>query len=171
MLKRISVTGPESTGKSWLAASLASAFNEPWVPEFAREFLVNINRPYTFDDILFIAKAQLEDENKHAALAKEWLFCDTDFLVTTIWCKVKFGKTHPWIDKMADTHRYDHYLLCNTDLPWEADPLREHPDFRDELFKMYQAELESRHFPFSIISGKGQDRLKNALQSLQLLSF
>lgn len=166
MLKRVSITGPESTGKSWLAAGLSSVYNEPWVPEYAREYLKNIDRPYTFNDILSIAKGQWNAEEKASAKAVEWLFCDTDFLVTRIWCLVKFGKSHRWIDQMIDTHRYHHYLLCNTDLPWEADPMREHPHLRKELFDMYLAELQNRELPFTIISGTGDARLQMALDAL-----
>lgn len=166
MLKRIAITGPESTGKSWLAAGLSATYNEPWVPEYAREFLETLNRPYTFDDVLEIARRQLRNEENAAATAKEWLFCDTDFLVTRIWCMVKFGKSHPWIDQMAEQHIYSHYLLCNTDLPWEADPLREHPHKRQKLFKLYLSELEQRKLPFTIVSGTGEKRLMNAVRAL-----
>ena len=37
--RRILILGPESTGKSTLASDLAVHFDEPWVPEFAREYL------------------------------------------------------------------------------------------------------------------------------------
>ncbi len=167
MLKRIAITGPESTGKSWLAAGLAAEFGEPWVPEFAREYLEKINRPYIFDDVIKIAQGQYQAEEKLALQAKEWLFCDTDFLVTRIWCLVKFGKSHPWIDYMVENHTYTHYLLCNTDLPWEADPLREHPHLRDELFKRYLAELEQRKLPFTIVSGIDRARTQKAMEILK----
>ncbi len=170
MIKRIAITGPESTGKSWLAAGLAEEFSEPWVPEFARFYLEKLNRAYNFEDILEIAKGQFKAEEAAAALAKEWLFCDTDFLVTRIWCLVRFGKSHAWIDQMADTHVYAHYMLCDTDLPWEADPLREHPHLRKELFEMYLAELQQRRLSFSIISGNGDQRLLNAVKVLKSLT-
>jgi NadR type nicotinamide-nucleotide adenylyltransferase len=169
MLKRISVTGPESTGKSWLAEHLSAHFEEPWVPEYARVFLENLNAPYTFDDVLHIAKGQFEAENDLAKTAKEFLFCDTDFLVTHIWCLVKFGKSHTWIEEMLETHRYTHYLLCSPDLPWQADPLREHPNLRKELFEMYKTELQNRNFSFSIVSGEGDERLQHAIDAI--LSF
>lgn len=167
MLKRISITGPESTGKSWLAENLASCHHEPWVPEFAREYLHSINRPYDFEDVLKIAQGQFDAEERMARQAKEWLFCDTDFLVTRIWCLVKFGKSHSWIDYMADNHVYKHYLLCNTDLPWEADPLREHPDQRQELFEMYHSELRTRKLPFTIVEGRGDARLVCAIEAIR----
>lgn len=166
MLKRISVTGPESTGKSWLAENLANRFNEPWVPEYSRTFLENLNEPYTFEDVLLIAKGQFKAEEALAKTAKEYLFCDTDFLVTHIWCMVKFGKSHAWIEQMLETHRYTHYLLCSPDLPWQADPLREHPHLRKELFEMYKTELENRNFSFSIVSGEGDARLQVAIDSI-----
>ncbi len=167
MIKRIAITGPESTGKSWLAAGLAEEFSEPWVPEFARYYLEKLSRDYNFEDVLEIAKGQFSAEEAAATLAKEWLFCDTDFLVTRIWCLVRFGKSHEWIDQMANTHVYDHYLLCDTDLPWEADPLREHPKFRRELFQMYLAELELRKLPFTIVSGKGEQRQRRAVEGMK----
>ncbi len=167
MLKRIAITGPESTGKSWLAENLAMKYNEPWVPEYAREYLGSINRPYTFDDILEIAKGQFEAEERMARQAKDRLFVDTDFLVTRIWCLVKFGRSHPWIDYMTDNHNYTHYLLCNTDLPWEADPLREHPNQRNELFGMYLSELRSRKLPFTIVEVRGDARLVSAMETIR----
>lgn len=169
MIKRISVTGPESTGKSMLASELSAEFGDPWVPEFARAYLERLTHPYTFDDVLEIARGQYQLEEKMLTDAQEWLFCDTDFLVTRIWCLVKFGKSHPWIDQMADRHRYAHYLLCNTDIPWEADPLREHPGFRNELFAMYKNELLQRNLPFTVIRGTGRSRLLQAVNAIKLI--
>jgi NadR type nicotinamide-nucleotide adenylyltransferase len=119
---RISVTGPESTGKSWLAQRLAEHFHSKWEPEYARKYLEEINRSYTYDDILHIARKQFEEEN---SLAKQsaMLFCDTDFCVTSIWCEVKYGKIHDWITTKLLENHYGLYLLCDIDLPWHYDPL------------------------------------------------
>jgi nicotinamide riboside kinase len=65
-MMRISVTGPESTGKSWLAQHLAGHYKTLWVPEYARKYLESINRPYTYNDILVIAQKQFEEENSLA---------------------------------------------------------------------------------------------------------
>ncbi|MCD4681228.1 MAG: ATP-binding protein, partial [Bacteroidales bacterium] len=85
MIKRIAITGPESTGKSQLAKKLAEHYNTVWVPEFAREYLNIINRPYGQADILDIAKGQVESEDRLANFAKKILFCDTEAIVTKIW--------------------------------------------------------------------------------------
>ena len=169
MLKRISITGPESTGKSWLAEKLSYHYGEPWAEEYSRDYLNKLNRPYNFDDILLIAQGQFKLEEENAKLADSYLFCDTDFLVTRIWCLVKYGKSHPWIDQMADTHIYKHYLLCNTDLPWEPDPLREHPELRNELMQLYLDELTYRELPFTVISGQDDDRLQAAVKVINTI--
>jgi len=160
---RISVTGPESTGKSWLASRLADHYQTNWVPEFARKYLEDIDRPYTYDDILLIAQKQFENENI-AAKKSDLLFCDTDFCVTKIWCTVKYCKCHPWINSKLEENRYDLYLLCNVDLPWQYDPLREHPEMRTELFGFYSDLMQYHKFNYRIVNGNGEERLENAIR-------
>jgi NadR type nicotinamide-nucleotide adenylyltransferase len=161
-IKRIAITGPESTGKSRLAKELADYYQTVWVSEYAREYLNKLNRPYNYNDILEIAKKQLENENQLLAKANRFLFCDTDFTVTKIWCNFKYNKCHKWIEEQFDTHKYDHYLLCNIDLPWEYDPQRENATERKELFEIYLTTLKTANYPFSIINGEGSLRILNA---------
>ena len=163
MIKRISITGPESTGKSILAEQLASHFDTTWVKEYAREYLDSINRPYEYSDILEIAKKQLSKELEQIPHAKDYLFCDTDLIVTRIWCEVKYKKCHSWIKENILEHKHDLYLLCDIDLPWEEDPQREHPDKRKFLFDLYIKELMHYKLPFEIVSGNGNKRLQNAI--------
>jgi nicotinamide riboside kinase len=58
---------------------------------------------------------------------------------------------------------YDLYLLCDVDLPWEPDPLREHPDSRKYLFDLYRKELDERKLNYRVVSGLDDARFKNAL--------
>jgi NadR type nicotinamide-nucleotide adenylyltransferase len=166
MISRIAITGPESTGKSWLTEHLALHFNTKFVPEFAREYIENLNRPYAFDDIEIIAKHQLLLEKKAMEEANGLLFVDTDFFVTKIWSDFVYHKCCPWILEQLRNHRYDLHLLCDIDLPWEFDPQREHPNQRKELFDIYKMELETAHRPFEIISGTGEARLESAINAI-----
>ena len=165
---RVAVTGPESTGKSELAEALARQFNTVWVPEYSREYLEDIKRPYTYIDILAIARGQYEKEQKMLDEASRMIFCDTEFIVSKIWCDEKFGKCHPWIQEMINKAPYDLYLLCDTDLQWEADPLRENPYDRDRLLDLYKHELDSRNLPYALISGKGTARVEMAIEAIYL---
>ncbi len=164
MIKRIAITGPESTGKSNLAKSLALHYNTRLVPEFAREFIDKLNREYNERDLLSIAKGQFETEEKISNKANEYLFVDTDFLVMKIWSLHKYGKCDPWIINKFENHQYDLYLLCDVDLPWQPDPQREHPDIRQYLFDWYLKELSNANLNYKIVSGTGEKRVENAIK-------
>ena len=167
-MKRIAITGPESTGKSWLTVQLAEHFQAPYVPEYSRKYLDALGRDYNYDDILAIARGQLKEEEATAKMnGTQWLFSDTDLLVSYIWCQVKYQKVHPWIVEKLKTHTYNHYLMCNIDLPWQPDPLREHPHRRKEIYNLYIIALEQFNLPYTVISGVGEARLINALNALK----
>ncbi|HNQ83228.1 MAG TPA: ATP-binding protein [Bacteroidales bacterium] len=163
---RISITGPESTGKSALAKELAAHFGTVWVPEYAREYLEKLGRRYEFEDIAIIAIGQLEQENRMAAKADQIVFCDTDMLVCKIWSEFRYGHCDAWLQKIVRSHVYDLYLLCDIDLPWEEDPLRENPKERQELFDIYLRELQKMNANFGIVTGTGDQRLRNAISAV-----
>ena len=171
LLRRIAITGPESTGKSSLCFQLAKHFKTYCVEEYARNYIDDLKRPYNLDDIIKIAKHQLSNENKLAEKANEFLFCDTELIVTKIWSEHKFGICPEWILENIESHKYELYLLCNIDLEWEADPQREHPHLRQHFFDLYKQELEKREYNFGIVSGEGDERLQNAIKLINNLLF
>src|SRR5436190_21605570 len=63
-IKKIVITGPESTGKTSLCQQLAEHFHTEWCPEYAREYLLKHGMNYSYDDLLTIAKGQVELEEK-----------------------------------------------------------------------------------------------------------
>jgi NadR type nicotinamide-nucleotide adenylyltransferase len=164
---RIAVTGPESCGKSELAEKLAAVFHTVWVPEYARQYLDEINRPYDYEDLLSIARGQKQLVETLLPQASEVIVADTELLVIKIWSEFKYGKCDPEIIKHLNEQEYDLYLLCDIDLPWEFDSLREHPERRQELFALYQNEMIRRAWPFEVISGSGEKRLKNAMNAVR----
>ncbi|MDA3943631.1 MAG: ATP-binding protein [Bacteroidetes bacterium] len=166
MIKRIAITGPESTGKSWLAERLAEHYNTSWVPEFARSYLEKTGQKYTPRDIEQIAKGQLELERNIISQAKAVLFTDTEMLVCKIWLDFVFGLKSNFIEKALEEQNYDLYLLCDIDIDWQPDPLREHPHKREELFVHYENLLIERGFPFVKVSGQGNIRLENAVNAV-----
>jgi NadR type nicotinamide-nucleotide adenylyltransferase len=170
--KRILILGPESTGKSTLAEDLANHFGEPWVREFAREYLEQIDRPYQFEDLVEIGKGQIALEDQLAEKANSFLFCDTDLRVIHIWSEHRFGKTDTWVMDEIARRKYDLILLTDTDLPWTPDPLREYPELemRQYFFKKYCQLAEESGFPFMVVSGDQETRLQTAFDALKNLS-
>lgn len=169
MLKRIALTGPESTGKTWLAKRLADHYNTVWVHEFAVDYLSKHGANYKLEDILCIAKGQVEMEDNISNIASRLLFCDTDLIVTKVWSKEVFSKVPSWIEQKIVERQYDLYLLCSPDLEWEDTPFRENPNDRDRLFNLYKEELIHQNFNFRIIKGVGDQRLKNAVNFVEEL--
>lgn len=166
MVKRIMITGPESTGKSWLAQQLAKHYHAFWVPERARAYLEELDRPYQESDLLQIAREQLELEDRLARKANQLLFCDTGMLVLKIWSEHSYGRCHPFILEQLQKREYSLSLLPNIDMPWEPDPQREHPHLREYFFTLYQQQLMESGRPFSIVSGSGKERLQNAIKAV-----
>lgn len=169
--KRILILGPESTGKSTLAEDLSNRFGEPWVPEFAREYLEKISRPYQYEDLVKIGEGQVALEDKLAEKAENYLFCDTDLRVIHIWSQHRFGKTDEWVLDEIGRRKYNLILLTDTDLPWTPDPLREYPDLemRQYFFKKYHQLAEESGFPFLTVSGNQETRLTAAVKAIQKL--
>lgn len=164
MIKKFAIIGPECTGKTTLCKQLANYFETIWVKEYAREYLKNIERPYNQKDILNIAKGQIQREISESKKAHKLIFIDTELIVIKIWSEYKYQNCHPWILKQLKKQNYVLYLLCDIDLPWKEDPLREHPQVRKPLFELYKQELESRNLNFEIVSGTEEKRFNNALR-------
>jgi NadR type nicotinamide-nucleotide adenylyltransferase len=173
MLKKIVVVGPESTGKSTLCEQLADKYKTEWVPEFARNYLLEIRRPYSYEDLLYIAQGQLEQEDAICdSIKTPLIFIDTDMYVMKVWCEYVFKKCHPFILEQIVKRKYDGYLLCNTDLPWVADELREYPDLesRERLYHMYKDLMINQSTPWIDIRGDYDQRLKKAVLFADSLS-
>jgi nicotinamide riboside kinase len=192
MLKKVVVIGPESTGKSTLCQQLAAHFQTSWCPEFARQYLLEHGMDYNYDDLLTIAKGQikLEEESEKSIVSSQWskkepdspfptrhlptgqagslLFIDTDMYVMKIWCEFVFGKCHQYILDQIAARKYDLYLLCNIDLPWIKDELREYPDLerRKQLYSIYRNTMLGQSTPWVDICGSYEERLNKAISAV-----
>jgi NadR type nicotinamide-nucleotide adenylyltransferase len=185
-MKKIVTIGPESTGKSSLCEQLAKFYHTVWCPEYAREYLLEHGMKYSYDDLLTIAKGQvlLEEEyqarfdSQQSAIGGEIhspltidqspLFIDTDMYVMKVWSEFVFGKCHQWILDQVGKRKYDLYLLCNIDLPWVADELREYPDLatREKLYTIYKEVMKNQSIPWVEISGNSVERFNRAVTAV-----
>lgn len=159
MQLKIVFTGPESSGKTTLATTMARETGGALVSEFARPFLNALDRPYEYADLKTIARGQQawetwRQDNSKAPI----LFCDTDWTVIYVWEQFKFGATDLFADQLPPAA--DHYFLCAPDIPWRPDPLREHPTSRDELFRLYEQLLKNTGASYTILNGNLTQRLE-----------
>ncbi|WP_301923853.1 AAA family ATPase [Ferruginibacter sp.] len=176
MLKKIVIIGPESTGKSSLCTQLASHYKTDWVKEYAREYLLENGTAYTFENLLEVAKGQIELEETAIENMLQsdtgLLFIDTNMYVMKVWCEFVFEKCHHWILNTIVERKYDLYLLCNIDLPWVKDELREYPDLvtREKLYHHYKDIMLNQQVPWIDIYGNYEERLQKAIDAVNELT-
>ncbi len=165
---KIAMFGPESTGKTTIAAQLAQEFNTIWIPEFARDYLqdkLNSKQEIcTPEDLIPIAIGQTKLENEALSQANAILFCDTNLLVTKVFSDIYYKQCHHLIEKAAKKHKYDLFFLTDVDVPWEADDLRDKPSERENTLAIFEKALIDFEKPYIKLSGNKQERLEKATQ-------
>ena len=152
-------TGPESSGKTTLAHAMSKKLNGEYLPEFAREYIQDLNRPYEKEDLLIIAKEQFRINELAKKSASDLLF-DTDLLTIKVWSEEKYKSCDSWILSNLNSNKDFVYVLCKPDFPWEYDPQREHPNERERLFLRYENELKELNFDYVIAQGPLEDRIE-----------
>ena len=124
---------------------------------------------YSYENLLTIAKGQLDLEDRYMdqfttqshAMPSSFNFHHSPFLIDTnmyvmkVWCEFVFGKCHDWILNQIARREYDLYLLCDIDLPWVKDELREYPELepRQKLFLIYKDLMINQPVPWIHING------------------
>lgn len=170
--RRIAVYGPESTGKTMLAESLAAHFRAPLVAEYAREFW-DKQGAITLGDIPGIAREQWRREDELAAQAGPLLICDTEALTTVLWSDLLYGTCPDDIRRGADQRakNYALYLLLDIDVPFAPDPQRCFPEpaDREKCLRVWRGALERRQLVFEPIAGNWAERERRAIAAIERL--
>lgn len=167
-IHRVVITGPESTGKTELTRKLASFFGTVWLPEYAREYITGLGRKYTYEDVEHIAREQVRREEQYLKKANGFLFYDTHLVVTKVWFRVVYGRYPRWIDDAIKRSGTGLYLVCNTDIEWIPDPVRENGGrMREVLLSMYKEEISSHVIPWELVTGLSEERTNFAIEKIK----
>jgi len=168
--KIIVITGAESTGKSTLTEALANHFDVPFIPEIAREYVENLSEKYNYHDLENIAKKQIKQLTQLKKTKHPYIFVDTWLIITKIWFKVVFNKIPVWFDSAIEENKIDLFLICDIDLPWIPDAVRENGgEQRKILQNKYIQNIKDYNFKYKIVSGKDDERIQNAINYLNYL--
>jgi len=163
---RVLITGPESTGKTELCQALAKHYGAKVLPEYAREYVENLKGPCTYEDVEHIARWQQKAYNRNQNPGT-YVFFDTWLVITRVWFEVVFKKVPRWIDEQISQASFDLVLLCQPDLPWISDGIRENGgEMRYVLLERYLQLIRKTGWDYATVSGLGDERLKNAIQSI-----
>ena len=160
-IPRVCLIGPESTGKSALAAALARHFGLPWKPEYAREYAEARSGELTAADVEPIARGEM------ALLERGDRILDTDLLSTVVYARHYYGSCPSWIEEEAARRTADLYLLMDTDLVWIADGARTAGgDDREDQFDAFRAALDEFGCRWVVVSGSWEERFKTVLSAM-----
>lgn len=168
-VKKICFYGPESTGKSTMAATMAKRFNTDFVPEVAREMLVT--NDFSIDDIIRIGKEQTARVHEKVKTANKILFCDTDLITTQIYAQHYLGVIPQILFDLEKKVNYDIYFFMDIDTEWIADGLRDLGHRRQEMFDLFKKALHDRNIPYIFLTGDREKKERiviDTIKSLQL---
>ena len=166
---RVVLTGSESTGKTTLAARLAAHYGVIAVPEFVREYAATRDGALEFSDHGPIARGQMALEDEAIARGESVVIQDTDLLSTVVYCDHYFGACPPWIIDAARARRPDLYLLCEIDLPWIEDGIRDRGHMREDMQNLFRAAVRASGAPVVVIDGDAEKRLAKAVDAIDQL--
>lgn len=167
-MKAVIISGPESSGKSTLTMELANYYSVEGVPEYARDYVVRLNRPYNCVDVETIARRQVAFYKimRRQKNMDDLVFFDTFLVVSKVWFQEVFKLCPVWLHNAILENIPDLVLLCKPDITWTDDGVRENPQNRQYLFNCYENEFNYYGINYHLVDGIGSSRLKNAISAI-----
>jgi len=153
-VRRLCLVGPESTGKSTLAAALARRFNTVVAPEYGRTYTEAFGTEVGAADLHRIVAGHRASVAAASRQARRLLIEDTDPLLTSVWCEMLTGRRDAALD--AFDALADHYLLLDVGAPWTDDGTRYFPELADRrrFLDLCVAALERHGARWTLIEGQ-----------------
>ena len=166
--KRVVVLGVESSGTTTLAQALAKHYQTVWVPEYGRYYWEG--RQHTpnatqWDEWEFvnIARAQQRWEDEMAFGANRVLICDTDALTTCVWHWRYREVDSSAVERVADSHDYDLYILTAPSFAFVQDGTRELEDnepLRRQMHERFRQVLRAKRKRWVEVTGDLATRMQ-----------
>jgi NadR type nicotinamide-nucleotide adenylyltransferase len=157
-VKRVCTLGGKASGKTTLAQALATKFETTCVPEYGRELWKQKNGELVYEDLLAIARRQVEREQSAATGANRYLFCDTSPLTTLFYSLELFGRAEPELETLS-RRKYDLHVLCAPDFKFDREGTRRDAAFRQRQHEWYLQNLARRGIPYLLAAGTIEARL------------
>ena len=139
LIQTVTFFGAESTGKTTLSKLLAKSMDGWWVMEWARPYLeMNDAPPITTEVMTDIWHGQraLQD---HAQTFRDrpWIFQDTDLFSTVGYWDFWDMNTPQGLKDNALARKSDLYIITQSNIPFEQDPIRYGGDKRESDDKFW----------------------------------
>jgi nicotinamide riboside kinase len=168
----IAIVGAESTGKSTLAQDLALELRRATglrctaVAEHLREWCERAGRTPRVHEQAAIARTQLALIDA-ARLDHELVIADTTPLMTALYSQLLFDDRSLLASALEAQRRFALTLLTALDLPWVPDGLqRDGAHVQAPVDAALRQALIRSGLPWSVVSGRGRDRIEAALTAV-----
>ena len=174
MKQTIGLLGGECTGKTTLAKALCGHLDAVLVPEYLREFVVDMGRvPTSLEQAGIMGTQVAAEATAMTGISPEKLVvCDPAALMTAIYSMAYFNDRSLLEPATLHAMTYGTLIWCGTDIPWEPDgDQRDGPEYRalvDSLIgEVVRDTLEPAGITVHRIDGPVSDRLLAVLQLLE----
>lgn len=163
-VRKVVILGAESAGKTTLTRELAKEYNTEWVPEYGRDYWIanhDDKGNLTAEQLVELAKTHRKNENEAFGKANRIIFIDTGATTTRQFCR-DYGYSVPMeLDTMVhdERTRYDLFILCDIDIPYEDDGTRRGAENRKETHRKVIDDLTYRGIPYHVASGDLNKRI------------
>lgn len=173
-VKRVCLVGAESTGKTTLSMRLAEHYRTTWVPEYGREYCVEkwkegYVETWSSDEFVTIAREQARREDTAARTANKVLICDTDPFATSIWHERYLHQRSTQVEAIANSRKYDLYLLTGDEIPFEQDGLRDGQHIRHWMHERFVQELTKTNRKWRLLAGPMEARMNESIRLIDQL--
>ena len=171
-MKVVVLTGPESSGKSWLSSEIQAHFGGERVGEYVRHFIDEQARDTCYADIPAIARGQLAWEDAARARQPALLILDTHLLSNMLWSRTLFGDCPAWLEQAPLARHYDlHLLLSPETVAWHDDGQRCQPLLAERMafFNATGEWLAQHQQAFQVVQGDWAQRRRAAFAAVAQL--
>jgi HTH-type transcriptional repressor of NAD biosynthesis genes len=160
-VKKITILGTESSGKSTLCKRLAEHFETNWVSEYGRYYTESIKEDLDIQDFYNIAEGQKNLVNIEVQKANKLLLCDTELITTKIFSKLYCPQDYNILDSYFENEiknqKYDLYILLDKNTEFVQDGNRRFEEKRSQHYGMIKLELAKNNIAFHEVSGDNYD--------------
>lgn len=163
--RRLALLGGESSGKTTLAQALAAHLHTDWVPEYGRVLWERVRHTLDVDELMHVARHQVELEDEAAARRHGWIVCDTTPLTTLQYCLHDHGRAPAALHALA-RRAYDMTVVCAPDFAFVQDGCRRDDAFRAEQHAWTLAQLRAQGVACLVVGGAVAQRVAQVLRAL-----